>query len=140
VGIGVFSVLVGTFTVVCSVQICLQVWAPQVRPLAVDCATGTLALVESVLEARSAASREIDERQALARFRSAVEAAWSTRPALGETCASDDVATNHLRAIDRLRYAEEHAVRYRAADLSRRRHAVQSLMPALLESARASQR
>jgi len=139
-GIGAFSAVVGSFTIVCSVQICLQVWDPPIKDIDVDCATGTLGLIEAVLEARSAASRETTEHDALARFRAAVAEPWSMRPALDRACSADPSAVRHLREIDRLRYAEEHAVRYSSVDLSRRRHAVQSLMPALVEAVRATGR
>lgn len=112
----------------CSVQICLQVWAPRVTPAPFDCLAGTLALAEAIDAARLAAADEREEQAALAKFRGALEPTWKYRPALSRVCAPSSDAMRHLRAIDRLRYAEEHAVRYAAVDLARRRHEVKKLL------------
>jgi hypothetical protein len=133
-GIGVYAFLVAGFTVVCSVQICLQVWAPRVEPAPFDCSAGTLALVEAVDKARLAAAGEPDEQAALAKFRGALASTWKYRPALTRTCAPSTDALRYLRAVDRLRYAEEHAVRYAAVDLAERRHEVKRLMMTLRQS------
>ena len=53
----------------------------------------------------------------------------------GDACASSAEGTQHLRAIDRLRYAEEHAVRYAAVDLAERRNEVKRLITTLRPSA-----
>lgn len=135
-GIAVFAFLVAGFTVVCSVQICLQVWAPRVEPAPFDCSAGTLALADAVDAARLAAADEPDEQAALDKFRGALEPIWKYRPALSHSCASSREARQHLRAIDRLRYAEEHAVRYAAVDLAERRNEVKRLILALRSSAR----
>lgn len=138
-GVGVFVGVVTTFTAVCSAQICLQVWASPVASGPVDCATGTLDLIRSVVAAREAASSEVTEREGLARFRETVAEAWSQRTALARACAETPGGLRYLKEIDRLRYAEEHAVRYRTTDLSRRRQAVERMMPAVLKAAEASQ-
>jgi hypothetical protein len=127
-GIAVFAFLVAGFTVVCSVQICLQVWAPRIEPAPFDCSAGTLALADAVDSARLAAADEPDEQAALAKFRGALASTWRYRPALGRSCASSPEASRHLRAVDRLRYAEEHAVRYAAVDLAERRNEVKRLI------------
>lgn len=137
-GIAVFSFLVAGFTVVCSVQICLQVWAPHVEPAPFGCSAGTLALADAVDAARLAAADEPDEQAALGKFRGALEPVWRYRPALGRSCASNTEAAQHLRAIDRLRYAEEHAVRYAAVDLAQRRNEVKRLITTLRPSDRPS--
>jgi hypothetical protein len=133
-GIAFYGVIVAAFTIVCSVQICLQVWAPEVRPLTVDCAAGTLRLAEAIDVARQATSEEPGEQLALARFRAVVAPAWEMRAALGKACAADPAALRHLREVDRLRYAEEHAVRYGAVDLAKRRQEVRRLIPSLRET------
>jgi hypothetical protein len=135
-GIGVYAFLVAGFTVVCSVQICLQVWAPHVEPAPFDCSAGTLALVDAVDSARAAAADEPDEQAALAKFRGALAATWKYRPALTHSCAQSSEALRHLQAVDRLRYAEEHAVRYAAVDLAERRHEVKRLITSLKQSSR----
>jgi hypothetical protein len=93
-----------------------------------------LALVEAVDKARLAAADEPDEQAALAKFRGALASTWRYRPALTRTCAPSTDALRHLRAVDRLRYAEEHAVRYAAVDLAERRHEVKRLMMTLRQS------
>jgi hypothetical protein len=133
-GVAVYALVVAAFTVVCSVQICLQVWAPRVESPPFDCTAGTVALVDAIDEARLAAANEPDEQAALAKFRRALEPTWRYRPALTRTCAPNSDALRHLRAVDRLRYAEEHAVRYAAVDLAQRRHEVQRLMMTLRQS------
>ena len=133
-GIAVFAFLVAGFTVVCSVQICLQVWSPHIEPAPFDCSAGTLALADAVDTARVAAADEPDEQAALAKFRGALAPIWKYRPALGRSCGSSTEAREHLRAIDRLRYAEEHAVRYAAVDLAERRNEVKRLLVTLRPS------
>jgi len=134
-GIVVFAFLVAGFTVVCSVQICLQVWAPHAEPAPFDCSAGTLALADAIDAARLAAADEPDEQAALTKFRGALAPTWRYRPALGRSCASSTEAARHLRAVDRLRYAEEHAVRYAAVDLAERRNEVKRLITTLRPSA-----
>jgi hypothetical protein len=134
-GIVLYAVIVATFTIICSVEICLQVWAPKLEPLPVGCAAGTLLLIDAIDAARLAAADEPGEQAALAKFRSALASAWTSRPALSKACASDPEALRRLRAVDRLRYAEEHAIRYAAVDLAQRRHEVKRLIPTLRQTA-----
>jgi hypothetical protein len=135
-GVAVYATLVAGFTVICSVQICLQVWAPKVEPAPFDCSAGTVALVQAVDAARIAAANEPDEQAALTKFRGALAPTWKYRPALTRACAHDAESLRHLRAVDRLRYAEEHAVRYAAVDLAERRNEVERLMMTLKPSSR----
>jgi hypothetical protein len=133
-GVAVYALVVASFTVVCSLQICLQVWAPRVEPAPFDCTAGTVALVQAIDAARVAAASEPDEQIALSKFRGALAPTWKYRPALTRTCSPNSEALKHLRAVDRLRYAEEHSVRYAAVDLAQRRHEVQRLMMTLKPS------
>ena len=138
IGIAVFSLIVAGFTVVCSVQICLQVWAPEVTPLPagsnLDCSAGTLRLVEAIEAARLASADQAEEQAALTQFRVALTPAWTYRAAIDRACAGNAEAIQRLRAVDRLRYAEEHAVRYGAIDLAKRRQEVKRLIPLLRKS------
>ena len=134
-GLVFYALVVGAFTVICSVQICFQVWAPKIEPAPFGCAVGTLALIQAVEMARVAAEDEPSEQAALAKFRFALSPAWKYRPSLTKACAPDREALRRLRAVDRLRYAEEHAVRYAAVDLAQRRHEVKRLIPTLRQSA-----
>jgi hypothetical protein len=134
VGIAVFGVLVAALTAVCSVQICLQVWNPTIVPTSVGCSAGTLELVDAIEAARVASADQAGEHAALARFRGALAAAWAHRPAIEHSCSGDPEAIRRLRAVDRLRYAEEHAVRYGAVDLAKRRQEVKRFTPLLRQS------
>jgi hypothetical protein len=134
VGISVFGLLVAVFTAVCSVEICLQVWHPAILPSSVGCSAGTLELVDAIEAARVASADQVEEHAALARFRGALASAWAHRPALEQSCAGNPEAIRRLRAVDRLRYAEEHAVRYGAVDLAKRRQEVKRFTPLLRQS------
>lgn len=134
-GLAFYGAVVAAFTAVWSIQICIQVWSPKVEPSPVGCAAGTLLLIEAIEKGRLIAADQPGEQAALAKFRSALDPAWAYRPALGQACASDPEALARLRAVDRLRYAEEHAVRYAAVDLAQRRHEVKRLVPTLRQSA-----
>lgn len=134
-GISLFALLVATFTAVCSIQICLQVWNPIVIPPRAGCSAGTLQLVEAIEAARAASADQAEEQAALTQFRGAVSPAWAFRPGLARQCAGDVEAIRRLRAVDRLRYAEEHAVRYGAVDLAKRRQEVKRFIPLLQASA-----
>jgi len=133
-GIAVFALIVATFTVVSSAQICWQVWHPTIIPSPVGCSAGTLRLLEAIEAARVASADEAEEQAALAHFRGALAGAWVYRPALSRACAGDTEAIRRLHAVDRLRYAEEHAVRYGAVDLAKRRQEVKRFTPLLRQS------
>jgi hypothetical protein len=126
--VAAFALVVGGATAVWSAQILWQIWGPVPPQPAVECRPGLRALIDGVRRARSAAAAETgDERAALARFRSALEPEWTWRSALESSCAADAQARRALGEIDRLRYAEEHAVRYEAMDLARLRRRLQAL-------------
>lgn len=58
------------------------------------------------------------ERDAVARFRAALAPEWSLRPAIGQHCKNDLESVRALEEVDRLRYGEEHALRYEALDIA----------------------
>jgi hypothetical protein len=130
-GVAVFSAIVASFTVVCTVQICMQVWAPHVAKQPVACRSGIIALGKALEQARLAAAQQDGEQAALARFRAQLDAAWKLEPAVARACASDRQGVEALRELVQLRYAEEHAVRYEAPDLAARRREVNELLPRL---------
>jgi hypothetical protein len=132
VGIAVYGAVLGGFTVVCSIQILSQVWAPAARAADVECRPGITALVRAVGRAREAAGKETGgEREAMFRFRAALDPEWTLRATLDERCRTDGEALKALRDVDRYRYAEEHAVRYAAANLSHVRQQMELLESAL---------
>jgi hypothetical protein len=122
-GILAYGVIVGGFTVVCAAQIINQVWGS--RPASsssVDCRAGVRGLIAAVRRSRHAARIETaGERAAVDRFRAALRPEWTTRNDLAQHCKDDRLALRALREVDRLRFAEEHAVRYESVDLARRR-------------------
>lgn len=121
-GIALFAAIVTSITVAWSAQIILQVWTPPQEPTELSCREGFQALLAAVERARSVAALETGgERESLARFRDALNPEWLQRRPIGEECRDDEKALRALRALDRLRYAEEHAVRYEAMDVASRR-------------------
>jgi hypothetical protein len=134
IGVAALFMLVAAFTVVCSVQIYEQAWeAP--GPSSVECRPGIADLIGAVRRARTAAANGTGgEREALQRFREALLPEWSMRPGLGVRCKGDPAATVALGAVDRLRYAEEHALRYEALDVAGRRRQVEAIAARLRET------
>jgi len=123
-GIVVATAIMTTFIGVCGTQVMVQGFAPASTESPSDCNTGIINLISALRRARAAAAAEpLGERAGLVRFRQALQPEWDCRGKLVETCASETWAHDAIAAIDRLRYAEEHAVRYESVDLapSRRR-------------------
>jgi hypothetical protein len=134
IGVATLFVIVATFTVVCSVQIFQQAWEAQ-APSGVECRPGIADLIAAVRRARTAAANGTGgEREALQRFREALLPEWSMRPGLGVRCKGDPEATFALGAVDRLRYAEEHALRYEALDVAGRRREIEAIAERLRET------
>lgn len=128
-------VLLTTFTAVCSVQIIQQAWNPPGWTGGATCREGTLGLIGAVHRAREAAARSTGgERVALAMFRGALEPEWSLRADLGRRCATEPSIRRALPQIDRLRFAEEHALRYEALDVAGWRREVDAIEQRLRES------
>lgn len=118
-GTAVFAVLISSFTAVCSIEIIVQAWSPSGVDRGVGCRPGILGLIGAVRRAREAAVQvSSGEREAVLRFRRALEPEWSDRPAIGERCRADPESTRALGELDRLRYGEEHALRYEALDIA----------------------
>jgi hypothetical protein len=114
-------------------QITRQVlFEPSPEPPYATCHEGLHALFDALARAREAAAgSEGGEDAALARFRSALEPAWRYRDGVASRCRGSaqgvrDAGT--LDAIERLRYAEEHAVRREAGELAPLRRKVQAIV------------
>jgi hypothetical protein len=127
-GLTVHALLLGGFTVVCAAQIIYQVWGPhQGPPAPVDCRAGVERLVSAVQRARLAGEAETGgERAAVTRFRRALRPEWDWRSSLERRCQRDRLAVRLLAETERLRYAEERAVRCESVDLARRRRRLSS--------------
>lgn len=136
-GIVVFALLVAIPTAVWSIQIMIAVWSPPGGSQVASCRQGLGGLLEAVARARAAAEAEQGgERRATERFRSSLSPEWDARPTLEGLCSSPEEA-GMLRAIDALRYAEEHAVRYEATALSEQRARGRALSARLREGEKA---
>jgi hypothetical protein len=81
------------------------------------CRAGLAALHDAVDRARGAAEGEADVEAALARFRTALQPEWGRFEAIRGLCEKTEADQHSLDAVERLRYAEEHAVRREAGSL-----------------------
>jgi hypothetical protein len=69
------------------------------------------------------------EDAALADFRRALSPEWDDRDHIEDLCRPSPSSMAALDALERLRYAEEHAVRREAAELAPLRRRVQAIVP-----------
>jgi hypothetical protein len=101
---------------------------PPKPPPYAGCREGLLALYAAVDQARLAAAGAEGEDAALYRFRSALEPTWGYRDGVAARCKGSGTNEGALDAIERLRYAEEHAVRREAGDLAPLRRRVREII------------
>ena len=92
------------------------------------CREGLLALHTAVERARQAAAGTDGEDAALARFRTALTPEWGFRDDVAAACRGSAEDEGALDAIERLRYAEEHAVRREAGELAPLRRHVEAIV------------
>jgi len=122
----VFLVAIGLWTLGTSAQIVQQAMYPAVVPSsAASCAEGLETLHRALDRARDAAEGDQDAEAALERFRAELSAEWAYLEGVRQLC-STDAQRRSLDALERLRYAEEHAVRREAASLAALRRQVAS--------------
>ena len=93
-----------------------------------SCREGLLALHGAVERARLAAAGTDGEDAALARFRAALTPEWGHRDDVAGACRGRAEDEGALDAIERLRYAEEHAVRREAGELAPLRRRVDAIV------------
>ena len=93
-----------------------------------SCREGLLALHGAVERARLAAAGTDGEDAALARFRAALAPEWNHRDDVAAACRARPEDEGALDAIERLRYAEEHAVRREAGELAPLRRRVEAIV------------
>jgi hypothetical protein len=125
-----YYAVVTTFIVIAAGNVTWQIWAPRFRQhAATDCAAGLEALKRSVARARQAAEELTDasEDAALGRFRQALLPEWEKRDAIAAACQSNAELASALDVIERLRYAEERAVRREVSELAPLRRRVEQL-------------
>jgi hypothetical protein len=128
------GLLVSAFTAVCTLEIIGQVWFPRVESAQGDCRAGIRQLVQALGRARSVAATVRNGSEAgaaVAEFRKSLEPEWRGRATVGTVCEGDTEGLLVLKQIDQLRYAEEHAVRYEARNLSRLRREVERALQEL---------
>jgi hypothetical protein len=112
-----------------TVQVCLQVFFVPLRSSPFpSCHAGLRALAASVERARNSAPGTDGEDAAIERFRTALEPDWGFRDGIAVSCKGSPKDEGALDAIERLRYAEEHAVRREAGDLAPLRRGVQAIV------------
>lgn len=124
VALAIFGLLVGAVTALWSIQIIRQGFALASEPAQATqtdgaCRAGVLELASAVERARQSAAGESDEQAAVEAFRRSISSGWSQLRPLERRCANDSSALAALRLLRRLRYAEEHTVRYAARDVAR---------------------
>ena len=128
------GLLVSAFTAVCTFEIIGQVWFPKVESAQSNCHLGLQRLVQALDRARTVgadARNGSEAGPAVAAFRRALEPEWHERASLSTACRGDAPGLRALKQIDQLRYAEEHAVRYEARNLSRHRREVERMLQEL---------
>ncbi len=126
---GVYYGLAALVIVAATVQIVRQVFFQPVSPSPyAGCREGLIALAGAVDRAREAAPGTDGEDAAIARFRSALEPEWGYRDGIAASCRGASENERALDAIERLRYAEEHAARREAGDLAPLRRKVRDIV------------
>jgi hypothetical protein len=108
-----------------------QVWAPSFSAFpAEECRAGLSRLASAVARARSAAGNlsTADEDAALGEFRAALRPEWDRRDAIARACQSSGELVQALDVIDRLRYAEERAVRREVSELAPLRRRTEQIL------------
>jgi hypothetical protein len=113
--------IVALFIVLAAGNVTYQVWAPVFRTYPeVDCRQGLTDLAQAIDRARQAASSHSEEGEdaALAQFRGALAPEWDHHDAVAAACGRDRALASLLDVVERLRYAEERAVRREVSDLA----------------------
>jgi hypothetical protein len=119
VAIGLLFAFLIAFVGGATLQIAMQLFfRREHEPLPyASCREGLVALHGAVLRASHAAAGEADVDMALSRFREALQPEWQHVEGVRKTCAASEADEASLDALERLRYAEEHAVRREAGSL-----------------------
>jgi hypothetical protein len=139
VAIITFYSLIILFIILSAGQITLQVFAGRSAAPAPDCRAGLRDLILAVDAGRAASGTAGTNHpeEALARFRAALSPAWDGRDAIEAACkkTGSEPLERAFDTMERLRYAEENAVRRDARDLAPLRHRVDDLLTGPLAEA-----
>jgi hypothetical protein len=111
-----------------SAQIVVQVLWPDVVPSPwAGCSEGRRGLAASLERAAREAEENDDPDEALRRFRTSISTDWRHVEGVRTTCSTPD-DRRALDALERLRYAEENAVRREVSSLARLRREVSATL------------
>lgn len=113
-----FGLIVGAITAVWSVQIISQGFWPELVPTNLSCRAGVVRLIRTLERARQSAAAQEGEQSAVTSFRTEMDPEWRSFRQLRQVCSNDSSARKVLVKLERLRFAEEHAVRYAARDVA----------------------
>lgn len=129
IAFAIYYAIAGTICIGGAIQVSRQIFFVPHRPSPYPtCHEGLHALVTAVDRARKAAPGIDGEDAAIERFRGALEPEWGYRDGVLSSCKGSAGDERALDAIERLRYAEEHAVRREAGDLAPLRRRVQAIV------------
>lgn len=129
-----FALLVAAPTLIWATQVVLQAFeTPEAAGL--DCKEGLAELLAGLDRARDSAVPAPNEDEAMAAFRENLGPAWETPRRVRAACNGNRDRMAQFGKIERLRYAEEHAVRYQTRGLSADRNAVDQIRLELRGSA-----
>lgn len=126
VGALIFGLMVALPTIVWATQVIVQAFSNP-DPGGVECRSGLRQLLAALDSAQQSASPHADETEALAAFRASLGTAWDEPRVVRAACKSDPELLAYYGRLERLRYAEEHAVRYATRGLAADRNAVNAL-------------
>lgn len=130
----VFYSLVVLFTLGAAGQITVQVYLSG-GTWGGDCRGGLRALMASLDEAqRASEGADLAPEESLRRFRQALAPGWGPRDAIERVCKAtgDKALVDAFDSVERLRYAEENAVRREGHDLAPLRRRVRGLLAGAL--------
>jgi hypothetical protein len=131
----VFGLAVAIPTLVWASQVIFQAFeAPAADGL--ECKAGLAALLEGLDQARASAHPAANEDDALSAFRENLGPQWTTARRVRTACKADPEGLSRFGKLERLRYAEEHAVRYQTRGLSADRNAVDKIRKDLQAASR----
>lgn len=127
IALTVFYSLVVLFTGTAAANISLQVYsAGEAWPG--DCRSGLRRLAASLEQAqRASEDADLDPEEALRRFRKVLAPPWQARSSIEQRCRASG-EREAFDAVERLRYAEENAVRREGHDLVPLRRRVRGLL------------
>lgn len=131
VGGFVFMVLVVVPTAIWASQVIRQAFATP-DAAGINCEAGLSELLKGLDQARASARPAADEDEAIEAFRANLGPTWTISRQVRAACKSVPARLVQYGRIERLRYAEEHAVRYETRGLSADRHAVEGIRRELL--------